>query len=281
MLLIVALSRPRFSDERQIVRAEGIDIILAVDLSESMIADNIDPAETNAKNVIDAIENQKIVNRLAAEKKVIWRFSELRPNDRIGLIGFADLAYSFAPPTLDHQWLLARLSQLKPGMIGTATGIAAPIGVGVNRLKNSDAPRRVLVLFTDGANTAANRLTPQQAAAAAKDLSVILHTVGIGSNNAYVLADSAFGKRFVPAGASYDQELLAELASLTGGSFFKAAYEPSMRKVMDEINSLEKTSFTSPRYVKYREFAHIFAVIAIAMMLLGYTAETTFELKIP
>ena len=158
----------------------------------------------------------------------------------------------------------------------------SPIGSGVARLRNSAAPRRVLVLFTDGANTAVNRLTPQQAAKAAKEFGVILHTVGIGSSNAYALVNSPLGgSRFVPAGDSFDAEMLSELASATGGSYFHAADAEGMRRVMEEINRLEKTSFEQPKYVEYREYAPRLALVALALILLGFTAETTWKLRLP
>ena len=124
---------------------------------------------------VEQLQSGKITNRLESAKNAIREFISRRPNDRIGLIGFADLAYSFVPPTLDHALLLERLQALKPGELGNATGIASPIGNAVKRLKNSDSPRRVMVLFTDGENTADNQLTPQAAAETSRDLNVIIH----------------------------------------------------------------------------------------------------------
>ena len=281
-VLVAALARPRFGDERVVVRSQGIDIVLALDLSGSMAAYDVPKGVSDGRELLREIRSGKVRNRLEVAKEEVRRFIEARPNDRIGLLGFADLAYSFAPPTLDHEWLLARLEALRPGLIGDATGIASPIGSGVARLRNSAAPRRVLVLFTDGANTAVNRLTPQQAAKAAKEFGVILHTVGIGSSNAYALVNSPLGgSRFVPAGDSFDAEMLSELASATGGSYFHAADAEGMRRVMEEINRLEKTSFEQPKYVEYREYAPRLALVALALILLGFTAETTWKLRLP
>jgi len=281
LVLIAALARPRFGDERVIVRSQGIDIVIALDLSGSMEAYDVPKEITDGGALLKAIRSGEIRDRLDVAKAEVRRFIEARPNDRIGLLGFADLAYSFAPPTLDHAWLLARLETLRPGLIGDATGIASPIGSAVNRLKDSKAPRRVLVLFTDGTNTAVNRLTPRQAAKAAKEFGVILHTVGIGSRNAYVLAESPLGSRFLPAGDNFDAEMLSELAELTGGSYFHAADAEGMRKVMEAINRLEKTSFEQPKYVEYREYAPMLALAALALILLGFTAETTWKLRLP
>ncbi|MBQ7206835.1 MAG: VWA domain-containing protein [Lentisphaeria bacterium] len=279
-LLIVALARPRTGDERVVIRAQGIDMVLALDMSGSMRACDVPKDMTDPRKLLNAINEGRIQSRIDVAKKEIRRFIEKRPNDRIGLLGFADLAYSFAPPTLDHAWLLAQLDRLQPGMIGDATGIASPIGSAVGRLKNSSVPRRVLVLFTDGANTAANRLTPEQAAKLAKDFSIVIHTVGIGSPNAYVL-DNTFGPRFIPAGDNFDERLLRTIAETTGGSYFQADDAGALRKVMDEIDKMEKTTVEQPRYVEYREFAPRLALAVAALLLLAFVADTTWMMRLP
>ena len=277
IVLVAALARPRFGDEQVMIRSQGIDIILAVDLSGSMQAMDVPESITSGRQLMDAVRSGKVKNRLEVAKEEIRRFIEARPNDRIGLIGFAPLAYSIAPPTLDHAWLLAHLKRLEPGMIGDATGIASPLASGVGRLKDSAAPRRVLVLFTDGRNTAENRLTPEQAAELAKQFNVIIHTVGIGSRNAYVM----MGGGFAPMEDEFDEELLRSLAAITGGSYFHAADAEGMRKVMNEINQLEKTTIEQPKYIEFREYAPYFALAALALMMLGLTARCTWELRLP
>ncbi len=279
-LLVIALARPRKGDERVIVRANGIDIIIAIDMSGSMQAMDVPRNITTSTALFDAVKKGEVMHRLDVAKREIARFIESRPNDRIGLLGFADLAYSFSAPTLDHKWLIARLDQLEPGMIGDATGIASPIASAVSRLKESKAPRRVLVLFTDGANTAENRVSPEQAALLAKDFNVIIHTVGIGSTNAYVL-DETFGSRFVPVGDSFDEKLLRSLAEKTGGSYFHAADAEGMKKVMDEINKLEKTTVEQPRYVEYKEYAPIICAAVLAIIAVVLITTSTFNLRIP
>ena len=280
ILMIIALARPRKGDERVIVRSNGIDIIIAIDMSGSMQAMDVPRNITTSTALFDAVKKGEVLHRLDVAKKEIRRFIESRPNDRIGLLGFADLAYSFSAPTLDHKWLIERLDQLEPGMIGDATGIASPVASAVSRLKESKAPRRVLVLFTDGANTAENRITPEQAAMLAKDFNVIIHTVGIGSANAYVL-DETFGSRFVPVGDSFDEKLLRTLAEKTGGSYFHAADAEGMKKVMNEINQLEKTTVEQPRYVEYKEFAPSLCAIALLLVALVSVTVSTVRLRIP
>ena len=280
-LLVVALGRPRLGDEKVLIRAKGIDIILALDMSGSMQAFDVPASYTDGKELYKAISSGAVKNRLDTAKAEIRRFIEKRPNDRIGLLGFSDLAYSFAPPTLDHDWLITRLETLTPGMIGDATGIASPIGSAVSRLKGSDSPRRVLVLFTDGANTAPNRVTPEEAAKLAKEFDIIVHTVGIGSGNAYVLLDTPFGKRFQRYNDQFDEALLKKIADTTGGTYFNASGADGMKEVMARINELEKTTFEQPRYIEYREYAPVIALAALAAMVLGLVAETTFKLRLP
>ena len=279
-ILVFALARPRKGDERVIVRANGIDIIIAIDMSGSMQAMDVPNSIKTSSALFEAIKKREVKHRLDVAKEEIARFIKERPNDRIGLLGFADLAYSFSAPTLDHKWLIERLEQLQPGMIGDATGIASPIASAVSRLKDSKAPRRVLVLFTDGAHTAENRITPEQAAMLAYDFNVIIHTVGIGSRNAYVL-DETFGSRFIPVGDSFDEKLMRTLAEKTGGSYFHAADAEGMKKVMDEINQLEKTTVEQPRYVEYKEYAPDLSAIALGLIFLATIISCFIRVRIP
>lgn len=280
LLLSLALARPRQPFGTGIQRAKGLDIILAIDLSGSMQA--IDrPKNMSKEDFISGINSGRLSNRLAAAKEEIRRFVEARPNDRIGLVGFADLAYSFVPPTLDHALLLDRLDSLELGEVGEQTGIASPIGTAVKRLKDSSAPRRVMVLFTDGANTAQNQLSPRQAAGLAKEFNVIIHTVGIGGEEAYVVRSTPFGTHLVPASGSYDAQLLHDLAKITGGSSFHAADKDGLKKVMQEINALEKTNISQPKPLNYREFAPAIALFALFFILLGIIANQTWCLRLP
>ena len=276
-LLITALARPRSGDEKVIVRSKGIDIILALDMSDSMRAIDIPGVINSSDALAKGIKEGKIRNRLDTAKEEIRKFILARPNDRIGLIGFADLAYSFSPPTLDHRWLLERLKTLEPGQLGSATGIASAISSAARRLKNSDAPRRVVVLFTDGANTVENRLTPEQSAKAAKEFNCIVHTVGVGSDNA--VYPTGFG--FQKTRADFDEKLLDTIASVTGGTSFRASDAQGMQKVMKEINALEKTNIEQPKYTEYKEYAPLLAALAALLILTGFFLENTFKVRIP
>ena len=274
---IVALARPRIGNEKFLIRSQGIDIVLAIDLSGSMAAYDVPPEIRSGRQLVNAIKDGSLKNRLDVAKDEIRKFIEARPNDRIGLVGFAEAAYNLAPPTLDHAWLFSHLKSLEPGVLGDLTGIASALGTGVSRLKDSDAPRRVLVLFTDGTNTARNRLTPEQAAELAKKFNVVIHTVGIGSDNAV----GVFGGMIQRQEGSFDEKLLQELANITGGRYFRAADAEGMKQVMEEINRLEKTVVEQPKYTEYREFAPRLALVALALMAFAYLTQCTWRLRLP
>lgn len=276
ILLAVALARPRKPSGDRIIRGEGVDIILAIDMSQSMSCYDR-PQGMSESKFAENISSGILNNRLESAKNEIRRFIEARPNDRIGLIGFADLAYSFVPPTLDHALLLERLKSLAPGELGNATGIASPIGSAAKRLQNAPSPRRVLVLFTDGANTADNRLTPQAAALAAKEFNVIIHTVGIGSENSYAIS---YG-RLLPVSGDLDTKLLQELSKITGGTFFAASDAGNMKQVMDEINALEKTDHREPQSNTYHEYAPAIALAAAILLLAGTVYTAIIRVHLP
>ena len=280
-LLILALARPRFGDEKVVIRARGIDIILALDLSGSMAAIDVPKDITEARKLMDKINSGELNNRLKVACIELEKFVKGRPNDRIGLIGFGPMAYSFVPPTLDHGWLTGQLDRLKPGIIGDMTGIAAPLASGIHRLKNSEAPRRVIVLFTDGQNNVDNTITPQATAELGKAENVIIHTVGIGSNNAYVPVTQFGRTAFHPVADGFDEAMLKAIAANSGGQYFHAANAEGMHRVMEDINRLETTSFEQPKYVEYRENAPVIALAALALLFLGFFLEHTWKLRVP
>lgn len=276
ILLTTALARPQKELDSRIIRGEGVDIILALDISGSMASYDRPEGMTEAE-FYKRIQKKNIVTRLENAKTEIRKFIESRPNDRIGLIGFADLAYSFVPPTVDHDILLARLKDLTPGYLGSSTGIAPPVGTAAKQLQNAPSPRRVLVLFTDGANTAENRVTPQAAAQAAKEFNIMIHTVGIGSKNTYV----PYYGRLVPAKSDLDEKLLRELSGISGGNFYRANDNAGMKQVMQEINQLERTDNQITKYAEYREFAPILLLLAAAVILCGSAIAAAGRVRVP
>ncbi len=280
-LLIFALARPQKGIELLKQKAEGIDIMLAIDLSGSMEAIDV-PTGYSDDEIKDALRNGKLKKRIEIAKEEIRKFIERRPNDRIGLIAFAPLPYVACPPTLHHAWLFAHLNNLQAGIIGDATGIAGPIASAVHRLKDSKAKRRVVVLFTDGSNNVDARITPRQAAKLAKRFNVVIYTVGIGSPNACVVRRDPFrGQRIFPLATQFDEKLLKDIAATTGGRYYPAKDSKGLAKAMREIDKMEKTSQEQPIYVDYSELGPKFVLAGLILILLAFFLENTVALKIP
>ena len=282
-LLIFALARPQRGIELLKQKAEGIDIMLALDLSGSMDAIDLpDNFTGEPKDVIEAIQRKELKSRIDIAKEEIRKFIEKRPNDRIGLIAFAPLPYVACPPTLDHAWLEQHLVRLKTGIIDDGTNIAGPIASAVHRLKDSDSKRKVLVLFTDGSNNVKARVSPRQAAKLAKTFDVIVYTVGIGSQNAYIVQPNSFyGPILRPLGSQFDERLMKDIADISDGKYYTASDSEGLNKVMQEIDKLEKTTKEQPRYIDYSEFGPTLVGIALIMILLAFALEHTIMMKVP
>lgn len=280
--LIFALARPQYGIEQLKQKAEGIDIMLAIDLSGSMAAVDVPENYKEEKEVYAALKKGILKPRIQIAKEKIRQFIERRPNDRIGLIAFAPLPYLACPPTLDHPWLYAHLDRLKPDIIGNATGIAGPIAAAVYRLKDSDAKRKVVVLFTDGSNNIDARVSPRQAAKIAKTFDVIIYTVGIGSRNAYVVQPHPFyGQVLQALGSQFDEHLMKDIAESSNGKYFTAADEKGLETVMKEIDKLEKTTREQPRYIDYSEYGPHLVKIGLILILAAFGLGQTMMLKIP
>lgn len=281
VMLIVALAGPREGMEEIRRRADGIDIMVALDLSGSMRAIDVPPGIRTERELEVAMASGKVKDRLGTAKEEIAKFIEARPNDRIGLIAFAPLPYVVCPPTLDHAWLIANLDRLESGSIGDATGIAGPVASAVQRLKDSDSTRSIIVLFTDGANNVNAKITPRQAAKLANTFDITLYTVGIGSRNSVMKLDSMFGSSFQRVEGSFDEKLLQEMADTTGGVYYKAADGESMAKAMAQIDQLEKTSVEQNIIVNWKEFYPLFCWLAIAFLLIGFAYEHALRVSVP
>ncbi len=280
--LMAALIRPQHGIKETIRRTEGIDIMLALDVSGSMKAFDVPKTVTNGRTVTKMLENGKLRPRIDVAKEEVKRFIQKRPNDRIGLIAFSANTYTVCPPTLDHAFLESHLGRLEAGMLPDGTGIAAPIANSTTRLKESKAKRRVLVLFTDGENNVEAQVTPLQAAGISKMFDVIIHTVGIGSDRAYVIQPGFFGRQqLVEARGSFNETLLAEISHQTHGQYFAAEDADSLREVMKKIDVLEKTSMEQPTYIDYKELYKNWLYAGFILILSGFLLENTLCLKIP
>lgn len=250
--LVIALARPQRGLDDSRVRTKAVDIILLIDLSESM--------ETQ-----DFQKFNHRMSRLEASKDVIERFLEKRPNDRIGMVGFATLPYAVAPLTLDHGWLVQRMQGLHTGMLdGSRTAIGDGIASAVNRLRESDAKSKVIILLTDGANNHGT-LSPENAASAAEALGIKIYTIGAG------------GARtgFFMQRQEVDETSLKKIAKTTGAEFYRARDLESLEDVYGKIDELEKTEIEVERYTRFEEKAGGWIVAGIVLLgieqLLGLT----------
>lgn len=255
-LLIAALARPQFGNTTTEVEASGIDILLAVDVSGSMEAQ-------------DFSLNGQPANRLDVVKSVVARFIKERPNDRIGLVAFAGRPYLVCPLTLDHDWLQRRLESLKTNMIEDGTAIGSAIASGVNRLRDRKAKSRILILLTDGMNNA-GKIAPLTAAEAAETLSIKVYTIGAGTRGeAPMPVVDQFGrKRLMRMQVDIDEHTLQQVAELTGAKYFRATDTRSLENIYHEINKLEATTRKIKHFSQYRELFSFLICGALALLAL-------------
>ena len=243
--LMIALARPQRGVDRTVITSEGVDMVLLLDLSESM-------------DTPDFSKNNRRMSRLEAAKEVIGRFLENRPFDRIGMVGFSSLPYAVAPLTLDHLWLKKRMQTLSTQMLeGRSTAIGEGIASAANRLRESEAASRIMILLTDGANNAGS-ISPENAAAAAAALDIKIYTIAAGGNGGF----------FFSRGSQVDEASLQAIAEITGGRFFRARDLQSLDAIYREIDQLERSEIESFHYTRYAEKAGAWIVIALILLTL-------------
>ncbi len=269
VLFLVALAGPQTVLEESSVTTEGIDIMLSVDCSGSMAAE-------------DFTLNGQRVNRLEVVKYVIQEFISNRQNDRIGFIAFSAKAYTVCPLTTDYSWLLTNLSRVRLGMMQDGTAIGSGIASAVGRLKNSKAKSRIIILLTDGINNAGS-VDPLTAAQAAKAMGIKVYTIGAGTKGvAPFPARDFFGQTvYQNVQIDIDEKTLTEVARLTGGKYFRATDTDSLRHIYKEIDSLEKTTIEEKGYKEYKELFVYFLLAALLFLLAEIILANTVFLKIP
>jgi len=253
VFLIVALARPQKIFKEQKVNAEGIDIMLATDVSSSMLAQDFKP------------------NRLEASKYIASEFIDKRPYDRIGLVVFAGESYTVSPLTTDHPVLKQLLQQIQPGLLQDGTAIGMGLAAAVNRLKDSKAKSKVVILLTDGVNNT-GYIQPEAAAEIAKELGVKVYTIGVGTRGT---AKAPVGRR--PDGSfvyglsrvEIDEKLLNYISNLTGGRYFRATSEQELKQIYDVIDKLEKTKMEINVFKRNLEYFYPLALIALGLILLS------------
>lgn len=248
--LFVAFARPRSSEVNAQTRGgEGIDIMLAVDISPSMLALDLRP------------------NRLEALKEVAIDFVEKRPNDRIGLVVYAKEAYTQTPLTTDHDVLVSGLAELESGLLANGTAVGMGLATAVNRIKDSDAKSKVVILMTDGENNSGN-IEPMSAAQLARDLGIKVYTIGIGSNGfAKFPAQTINGQRiYQQIEVTLDEALLKNIASETGGTYFRATKNSELGEIYEQIDQLEKSKVEELKFTNYTEHFYPWAIAALLLI---------------
>lgn len=264
-LLIVGFARPQSGRHEEKVTTEGIDIILAMDISSSMLAEDFKPK-----------------NRIEAAKTVAAEFIKGRQNDRIGLVVFAGQSFTQCPLTLDYGILLRFLQEVHIGMIEDGTAIGMAIGNCVNRLRDSKAKSKVVILLTDGRNNR-GELDPLTAAKVAKTFEVRIYTIGAGTKGTalYPVDDPIFGKRYVRMPVEIDENLLTQIASITGGKYFRATDRKSLENIYADIGKLEKTKIEIKEYTRYKELFTKYLLLALSLLLVEIVLANTKFRKIP
>ena len=269
-LLFVGLARPQVGGGQAPLRASGIDIAVAVDLSGSMAAEDFE------------LRGER-VNRLTMLKDVLATFIENRPADRIGLVAFATEAFIAAPPTLDHDFLARVLKRLELGAIdGNQTAIGSALSAAVNRLRDLKSKSRIVVLMTDGQNNA-GKVPPLVAAEAAQALGVKVYTIGVGTRGfAPMPARDAFGRKvYVRQAVDIDEDTLKKIAEKTGGKYYRADSTETLRRVYAEIDKLEKSEQEQKRHAYYEELMSWFVVPALVLLALELLLGQTVWRKLP
>ncbi len=268
---IVALARPQFTESETKVNASGVDIVMAIDLSGSM------GAEDEGFRL-----NGKQANRVTIAKDVVKRFINKRPNDRIGVIAFAGRAYVAAPLTLDHDFLLHNVDRLELGAIEDGTAIGSGLSASLNRLRELKSKSKLVILMTDGQNNA-GKVPPLTAAEAAQALGVKVYTVGVGSKGlAKIPVTDPFGRRvYRQIQGDLDEETMQAIANKTGGKYYRADNTETLRKIYDEIDKLEKTEVEMKKYVRVKELFHWAILPGLLLLLLEVLLGNTVWRRLP
>lgn len=264
VLVVVAIARPQSTEKGSKTTVEGIDIVLAIDVSGTMLAADFEP------------------DRITAAKEVASKFIVDRPNDRIGLVVFAGESYTQSPLTTDKSSLLSLLGQVKNGVIDDGTAIGMGLATAVNRLKESEAKSKVVILLTDGVNNS-GEIAPLSAAEIAQAYGIKVYTVGVGKQGyaPYPFID-AWGKtRYQQVKVEIDEQILTDIAAGTGGEYFRATDKRSLQEIYDRINRLEKTRIDTDDYVQYNELFVGYLLWALGLLCIEFLVRRLWLNQIP
>ncbi|MDD2856581.1 MAG: VWA domain-containing protein [Desulfuromonadaceae bacterium] len=268
LLLVVALARPQSIMRETRTLTKASDLMIALDLSSSMLAE-------------DSAKGGSVKNRLMVSKEVLGSFLQKRTGDRIGLIAFAALPYSAAPLTLDHVWLNSAIERLQVGAIEDGTALGDALLAALNRLRDKKNDSSTVILISDGRNNTGT--SPEEAAAAAAALGIRVYTVGIGSTGGafFPVDDPLGGGSYTRMEADLDEPTLRAIAASTGGKYFRADDKPGMEKVFLDIDALEKQRIEQKLYFSYQELFPFCAVTALLLFLASELLGMTLLKRIP
>ncbi len=262
-LLVIVLARPQSSENWENVSTEGIDIVMAVDVSTSMLARDLRP------------------DRLEAAKDVASAFIAGRPYDRIGLVVFAGESFTQCPLTTDHPVVTNLLRETATGILQDGTAIGNGLATAVNRLKDSDAISKVIILLTDGENNA-GEIPPITAAEIAKTFGIRVYTIGVGTiGTAPYPMQTPFGIQVQNIPVKIDEESLQSIAGLTGGKYFRATSNDKLKQIYAEIDALEKSKIEVKEFSKKQEEFQPFAIFAALLLIAGILLKVTIFRNIP
>lgn len=262
-LLIVVLARPQSTNSWQNSSTEGIDIMLAMDISTSMLAEDLKP------------------NRLEASKDVASSFINGRQNDNIGLVVFAAESFTQCPLTIDHTVLLNLFKDVQPGVIQDGTAIGLGLANAVSRIKDSQAKSKVIILLTDGVNNT-GEIAPVTAAEIAKTFGIRVYTIGVGTQGeAPYPIPTAFGVQYQNIPVEIDEPVLKQIAATTGGQYFRATDNASLKEIYSEIDQMEKTKISVQEFSKKQEEYKNWAILIFVLLLLELFLRNTVLKSIP
>lgn len=263
LAVIIAMARPQTSSDKTNVNIEGIDIVISLDISSSMLAEDFRP------------------NRLEASKEVALKFVEGRPQDRIGLVVFSGESFTQCPLTIDHRVLKELFDQIKCGIIEDGTALGDGLGTAINRLRNSKAKSKVIILLTDGVNNT-GYIDPLAAADMAREFGIRVYTIGVGTmGTAPYPFETPFGVQYQNVPVEIDEPLLKEIANTTGGKFFRAVNKSKLEQIYAEIDKMEKSKIEVMTYSNKTEEAFLFILIALFALVCELLLRNTIYKTIP
>jgi len=266
ILLIFALARPQSSSKEEEISTEGVDIVIALDVSSSMLAEDFRPN-----------------NRLQAAKLVARDFIQGRKNDRLGMVVFAGESFTQCPLTLDYGVLITLLDEIQVAdkdWDGTAIGMG--IVNAVNRLRDSKAKSKVIILLTDGVNNK-GQVDPITAARIAQAYGIKIYTIGVGKHGTamYPVDNPIFGKQYVPMQVEIDEDVLTEIARITNGRYFRATNEEKLKEIYHEIGQMEQTKIEVKEYTRYQELFLYYLAPGLLILLVQLILSQTYFKRLP